>query len=247
MRTQPESAPDPAYRHPANSRPLGHLAGAPMGRALGRGLKRANHHLFHLLIADLAGRTQSRFVQQTVQTMGNEALPPFADRRRPYSQLVRHCFIVETGGAAQHDHQKPVQGVQRPQGGSDSAGFSDAVQKVHDRWGVLVLEAPGERNGIIDEEAHGRPSLTRSLILRPRSMTPLLASRRPAAARFAFSRSNPDSADTSLATAFPWRVITISAPCSTWSRRALNLFFASNDTISRMSISSYLFIYLTFN
>src|SRR5713226_3544115 len=34
MRTQPESAPDPAYRHPANSRPLGHLAGAPMGREL---------------------------------------------------------------------------------------------------------------------------------------------------------------------------------------------------------------------
>src|SRR5229473_1197428 len=30
-------------------------------------------------------------------------------------------------------HQKPVQGLQRPQGGSDSAGFSDAVQKVHDR------------------------------------------------------------------------------------------------------------------
>src|SRR5713226_10302994 len=31
MRTQPESAPDPAYRHPANSRPLGHLAGCSNG------------------------------------------------------------------------------------------------------------------------------------------------------------------------------------------------------------------------
>jgi hypothetical protein len=42
-----------------------------------------------------------------------------------------------------------------------------------------------------------------------------LASRRPAAARFAFLRSNPGSAGTSLATAFPRRVITISVPCST--------------------------------
>src|SRR6266849_9223752 len=141
------------------------------------------------------------------------------------------AFAVNT--LSTFGHQEPVQGLRRPQGGSDRAGFSDAVQKIHDGLGVLVLEAPSERNGIIDDEAHGRPSLTRSLILRPRSMTPLLASRRPSAARFAFLRSNPGSAGTSRATAFPWRVITISAPCSTWSRRALNLFFASNDPISR--------------
>ena len=98
--------------------------------------------------------------------------------------------------------------------------------------GLLAFKAPRERNGIIDDEAHGRPWLIKSLILRPRSLTPLLASRKPSAARFARARSNPEPVGTSLATALPRRVITISLPRSTWSRSALNLFLTSNAPTS---------------
>jgi len=56
---------------------------------------------------------------------------------------------------------------------------------------------------VIEEETHGRPSSIRFLIFRPRSAIPLLASRRPDAARFAFLRSNPGSAGTSRAISFP--------------------------------------------
>src|SRR5713101_1501419 len=55
-------------------------------------------------------------------------------------------------------------------------------------WVCSSSKHHASATGFIDNEAQGRPSLTRSLILRLRSMTPLLVSRRPAAARFAFLR-----------------------------------------------------------
>ena len=60
-----------------------------------------------------------------------------------------------------------------------------------------------------------RPSPINSLILRPFNESPRLSLRIPAAARRARSRSKPGRAGTSLATARPRRVMTISSPRST--------------------------------
>ena len=56
---------------------------------------------------------------------------------------------------------------------------------------MLVLETPCECDGAIDDKAHTRPWLIKSLIFRRRSLTSLLSSRSPSAARFAFLRSKP--------------------------------------------------------
>src|ERR1700735_460951 len=95
-----------------------------------------------------------------------------------------------------------------------------------------ALKAPRESSGIVDDEAHARPWLIKSLILRPRSLTPLLASRKALAARLARALSYPEPVGTSLAIALPRRVITISPPRSTWSRSALNLFLTSDAPTS---------------
>jgi len=48
-------------------------------------------------------------------------------------------FAVQT--LSTFGHQERLQGFQRPQSGSDGAGLSDAIQKLHDWFGVLVLES----------------------------------------------------------------------------------------------------------
>src|ERR1700738_2566738 len=61
MPAQAKGAPNATYRRPADTRPLGHLTGAPMGRALGGSLKRTRHHFFYSVIGDLTRRPRSRF------------------------------------------------------------------------------------------------------------------------------------------------------------------------------------------
>jgi hypothetical protein len=54
------------------------------------------------------------------------------------------AFAVKTFSTL--GHQEHVQGFQRPQRGSDSADFGNAIQKFHNRLGLLVLETPRKRD-----------------------------------------------------------------------------------------------------
>jgi len=113
-----------------------------------------------------------------------------------------------------------VQDCQRPVG----SGLTDAIERGRRRR-PLVLGAPRQRHGAIEDEAHGRPSLMKSVILSPPRVTPRLASGMPAITRRALSRSKPGSAEMSRATGRAWRLMTISSPCSSCSSNGPSLFF----------------------
>ncbi len=117
--------------------------------------------------------------------------------------------------AAAFGHEEAVQGFEGPEEGGDGAGFGDAIEEREDFGGLFILEAPGEGDGIVENEGQERPSSKRVLRGMPPRVAPWLAARRPAAARRAFSRSKAGPAGTSLATGMPWRVMVISAPRST--------------------------------
>src|SRR5262249_45729163 len=125
---------------------------------------------------------------------------------------------IET--AAPLRYKQAIEGFERPQHRRPGARLADFLQQGRRCCGALVFKAPGQRHGIVEHETHDRPSLIRSLILRPPSVTPRLASSRPATARRAISRSKLGPAGTSLATGLPRRVMMISSPCSTRSSRA---------------------------
>src|SRR6516225_10292765 len=134
--------------------------------------------------------------------------------------------------------QEPVQGFERPKSRRQGTHLSHALEQGCCYGCPLVFEAPGQRYRVVQDKAHERPSLIRSLILRPPRVTPRLASSRPATARRAFARSKSGPAGTSLATGLPRRVITISSPRSTQSSSVPSRFFAANAPISRMNFSS---------
>src|SRR6266542_5157751 len=103
----------------------------------------------------------------------------------------------------------------------------------------LILETPGERDRIVEDEAQDRPSSIKSLIFNPPSVTPRLASSSPATARRAFALSKPPSPGTSRATGLPRRFINTSSPRSTRSSKAPSVFFASKAPTSNMSYLPY--------
>ncbi len=123
--------------------------------------------------------------------------------------------------------EEAVQGFERPEEGRDGAGFGGAIEQGEDFGGLFVLEAPGQGDGTVEDEGHARPSSMRVLRGMPPRVAVRLVARRPWAARRDFSRSMVGEAGTSLATGMPWRVMVISAPRSTWSRRAERRFLAS--------------------
>src|SRR5438105_2799393 len=111
--------------------------------------------------------------------------------------------------------QEPVQRFQRPKPGCQGAPLSHTLEQRRCGRRPLVFEAPCQRYRVVQDKAHDRPSLIRSLILRQPRVTPRLASSSPATARRAFARSKSGPAGTSLATGLPRRVMTISSPRST--------------------------------
>src|SRR5439155_26623095 len=108
--------------------------------------------------------------------------------------------------------QEPIQSFERPKPGRHGARLSDTLEQGCGCRRPFIFEAPSQRYRVVQDKAHERPSLIRSLILRPPRATPRLASSRPATARRAFARSKSGPAGTSLATGLPRRVMTISAP-----------------------------------
>jgi hypothetical protein len=54
-----------------------------------RGLERLDHDRFDHVIADRAGRARPRCVNQSVETILGEPVPPLADRRRMTAQIIR--------------------------------------------------------------------------------------------------------------------------------------------------------------
>ena len=85
---------------------------------------------------------------------------------------------------------------ERPEPGRRGARFQQGCR----RRRPLVFKAQRQRPGVIQDKTHDRPSLIRSLILRPPRVTPRLASSRPWTARRAFARSKPRPAGISFAT-----------------------------------------------
>src|SRR5437588_8708218 len=150
------------------------------------------------------------------------------DRDRQRSEVVERSIAVPRCNAAPLQcHLKPVRNLQTPERWDNSAVCRHVAKHLHRGWGLLILEIPGQRHRTVENETHGRPSLIRSLILRPPSVTPLLRAMMFSAAKRAFSRSKPPAAGTNRATALPRRVITISSPRSTQSSKVPSLFFAS--------------------
>jgi len=89
--------------------------------------------------------------------------------------------------------QQSVEGFERPELWRGGALIANPIKQGHDSIGLLVLETPGQSYGVIDNEGHLRPSLTKSLIDRPPRESPRLAVRSPSAAARALARLNPDS------------------------------------------------------
>jgi hypothetical protein len=57
-----------------------HEPGTPMGGSHGGAFQCGHHHLFHLLVAHLAGRSRTGFIEQSIDPFLQEALAPMADR-----------------------------------------------------------------------------------------------------------------------------------------------------------------------
>src|SRR5260370_34431905 len=81
---------------------------------------------------------------------------------------------VSSGNAttAQGDLQA-IEHFEMPQRRHDRAFLDDAIQDGEARGIFLILEIPCKSHRTVDDQAHGRPSLIRSLMLRPPSVTPL--------------------------------------------------------------------------
>jgi len=108
-------------------------------------------------------------------------------------------FPQEAGQALPHSAADPATALGRQQAverldGSElrrqASSLGDTVQQLHDGFGLLVLEAPSEGNGIVEDKAQHRPSLISSFSGRPLSVWPLLALPRPSAAQRALARSS---------------------------------------------------------
>src|ERR1700730_2583387 len=77
-----------------------------------------------------------------------------------------------------------------PERGHDSTRVGHLVEQRVRRRRTFVIEVPAQRQRGVDNQGHRRPSLIRSLILSPPSLTPLLLSLIPwAAARASSCRS----------------------------------------------------------
>jgi hypothetical protein len=100
---QAEGAPDPADRGLAQPRPARQHAAGPMGCALGCLLQRQANHLLNLVIADLARGSRTRLVAESRHALGDEAIPPEANREASGMQLPSDCGIVQPRRAFQDD------------------------------------------------------------------------------------------------------------------------------------------------
>jgi len=79
MRLQRKSSPDTMNAGPAESAGLSQCASRPVGLVKRLRLQSQSEDAVHIGLTQSARRSRPWFVQQTIQTPGQEALPPLAD------------------------------------------------------------------------------------------------------------------------------------------------------------------------
>lgn len=103
MRPQPEGPPDTRHRGLGQSRLPGDRAGRPVPGVRRPGTQRRLDHGLDLRVADAAGRSGSRLVQQPHHPPLDESRPPPPDRLLGHPEPLAHRDIRGAGGALQHD------------------------------------------------------------------------------------------------------------------------------------------------
>ena len=95
MRLEAERPPDPRHRRLRHPTRRGHRPGRPVRRVSRGLLQRLDDHSFHIVIADRARRTRTRFIDESVEATLDEPGAPLADRRPVHAQTARRprCSI----------------------------------------------------------------------------------------------------------------------------------------------------------
>ena len=93
VRCQTECAPDPVHAGAADSGSTGHLAGAPVRRALRCFLESEGDDVLHDGVADRARHSGPGFVAQTIDSLSDEPSAPLADGCCRYAQFFSHRLI----------------------------------------------------------------------------------------------------------------------------------------------------------
>ena len=107
MRLQPEGSPNPTDGALAQAGSRRHRPTTPM-----RGIQRSclqgpGHHVLDVRIGNPPRRAGSGLVQQAIQPLLQETLPPLADHLRRHPLLLRHHMVQLPGRAAQ-DQPSPL-------------------------------------------------------------------------------------------------------------------------------------------
>src|SRR5271154_194168 len=87
MRLQPKGPPNAADGGLAEAGSSSQHAAGPVSRSLRRLLQSQPHYVLDLLVADLARRSRTRFVSQSCQAFGDEAIAPQTHRETCGAQL----------------------------------------------------------------------------------------------------------------------------------------------------------------
>jgi hypothetical protein len=114
MRLQAKGPPDAQHGRLVQTAGLGHQPRAPVRGFLGSPLQRHRQHLFDLRIADPARLPRPRRIDQPVEPLLDEALPPLADRLQRHAQPLRHLRVRGPLRAAEHDARPQGERLRRP-------------------------------------------------------------------------------------------------------------------------------------
>ena len=106
MWLQIERTPDSRDRGLRNPDLLGKSASAPVRRAVRRALERRRYDAFDRLVTDLARRSRSRFIEQTLKPLLDETTTSFTHRRFVNADLCSDRAIRMPLGAEQ-DNARP--------------------------------------------------------------------------------------------------------------------------------------------
>jgi hypothetical protein len=100
---QAEGAPDPGDRSLRQADGFGHAARAPVRRGLGPLLQSLGDDLLDDRVGDCTRGTRSRFVGQPLEAVGEEPLPPLADRDDVDAKPGSSGLVIKPLGAGQDD------------------------------------------------------------------------------------------------------------------------------------------------
>ena len=113
VRLQPEGAPDAVHGRGRMADLLGHGPQAPMRRAFRTRFQRLADCGRDLIVTDLARRTRTRLVVETIHPALREAIAPCAGRCGTDTHLARNLLVVEPRGRSENDARPLRQRLRR--------------------------------------------------------------------------------------------------------------------------------------